>query len=113
MLVSIITGFTLVAALVGALPRPQQDDTLVLYSRDMPRHRQVGLPSLLSSVLSTILQEFYRVCGSHITAERKAAYERKFAAQRIQADSENATATIGVYFNVVYTNETADGGYVP
>jgi len=90
---SIITVFALAALLVTAMPRPQADDTpSLIFSRDMPRHRG---------------------CGSHITAARKAAFERKFAAQRMPAESENATATIDVYFHVVYANETIQGGFVP
>jgi len=39
--------------------------------------------------------------------------ERRFQSQRLPAESENATATLDVYFHVVYANETYEGGFVP
>jgi len=90
MFFSMILLFSLAVSLVAAVPRPQMDD--MPYPRDIARHRG---------------------CGSHITAARKAAFERKFQAQRLPAESENATATVDVYFHVIYANETIQGGYVP
>lgn len=57
--------------------------------------------------------QFVRGCGVHIKAARKAAAERRFQSQRLPAESENSTATIDVYFHVVFANETYQGGYVP
>jgi len=54
-----------------------------------------------------------RGCGVHITDARQASAERRFQSQRLPPESENATATLEVYFHVVYANETLDGGYVP
>lgn len=88
MLSSLCLAFTLAASLVAAVPRPQIRDAPV----DIGRHRG---------------------CGTHITAVRKAAAERRFQSQRLPAESENATVTLDVYFHVVYANETLEGGYVP
>ena len=54
-----------------------------------------------------------RGCGTHITAARMLSGERRFQSQRLPAESENATATLDVYFHVVYANETYEGGFVP
>ncbi|KAF8154527.1 metalloprotease [Crassisporium funariophilum] len=54
-----------------------------------------------------------RGCGTHIADARVASAERKFQAHRLPPESENATATLDVYFNVVFANETIEGGYVP
>jgi len=85
---SLCLAFTLAASLVAAVPRPQ--------IRDAPHgiERHIG-------------------CGTHIDPARKASNERKFQSERLPPESENATATIDVYFHVVYANETLDGGYVP
>jgi len=42
-----------------------------------------------------------------------AANERRFSSQRLPPESENSTATLDVYFHVIYANETIEGGYVP
>jgi len=85
---SLSIAFTLAASLVAAVPRPE--------IRDAPH----GI-------------ERRRGCGVHISHARKVASERRFQANRLPAESENATATIDVYFNIVYANETLQGGYVP
>jgi hypothetical protein len=41
-----------------------------------------------------------------------ASSERLFQSQRLPPESENATATLDVYFHVVYANKTYEGGYV-
>jgi len=91
---SLFTLFTIssLLTLVSAVPRPFINDDPHLHSRDMERHRG---------------------CGVHIKAARKAAAERRFQSQRLPAESENATATIDVYFHVVHANETYEGGWVP
>jgi len=53
-----------------------------------------------------------RACGVHITATRVRDAERRFRSHRLAAVPENATATLDVYFHVVYANETMAGGYV-
>jgi len=54
-----------------------------------------------------------RGCGVHIDDSRVASAERKFQAHRLPPESEDATATLDVYFNVIFANETIEGGYVP
>jgi len=54
-----------------------------------------------------------RECGFHITPEHMRAAERHFQSHRLASVSEDATATLDVYFHVVYANETVDGGYMP
>ncbi|CAA7262769.1 unnamed protein product [Cyclocybe aegerita] len=83
---SICFALLLASSLVAAVPRP--------FIRDAPVGRRRG-------------------CGTHITAARVASSERRFQAQRLPPESENATATLDVYFNVVFSNETIEGGYVP
>jgi hypothetical protein len=53
-----------------------------------------------------------RECGVHITAKRVGDSERRFRSHRLAAVPENATATLDVYFHIVYANETMEGGYV-
>jgi len=53
-----------------------------------------------------------RECGVHISAKRMREGERRFRTHRIAPVAENATATLDIYFHVVYTNETMEGGYV-
>jgi len=88
MLTSLSIAFTLAVSLVAAVPRPQ--------IRDAPH----GI-------------ERHRGCGTHIDPARKASNERRFQSERQPAESENSTATIDVYFHVVFANQTLDGGYVP
>lgn len=85
---SLCLAFTLAASLVAAVPRPQ--------IRDAPH----GIARR-------------RGCGTHIEPARKAANERRFQSERLPPESENATATIDVYFHVIYANDTLDGGYIP
>jgi len=56
-----------------------------------------------------------RACGTHISSHRKAAVERKFAAQRRlpSKTAKTGTPVINVYFNVVAANKTLAGGWVP
>jgi hypothetical protein len=53
-----------------------------------------------------------RECGVQISAKRINQAERRFRSHRLPSVPDNATATLGVYFHVVYANETAAGGYV-
>jgi len=53
-----------------------------------------------------------RECGVHITGERVKNSERRFRSHRLAPVGENATATLDIYFHVVYSNETMEGGYV-
>lgn len=53
-----------------------------------------------------------RECGVHITAKRVGDSERRFRSHRLAAVPENSTATLDIYFHVVYANETMEGGYV-
>jgi len=85
---SLFLAFSLVVSFVAAVPRPMIHD----FPRGIERRRG---------------------CGTHITASRVASSERLFQSQRLPAESENATATLDVYFHVVYANTTYDGGYVP
>lgn len=55
----------------------------------------------------------HRGCGTHISAERRVSSEARFRTHRTAASRENATATLDVYFHVVFANQTAEGGYVP
>lgn len=80
------------ASLVAALPRPIPEP--IPAERDPTAGRT-------------------RSCGVHITAERLREGERRFRSHRIAPVPENATATLDIYFHVVYANETVDGGYVP
>ncbi|PPQ84831.1 hypothetical protein CVT25_015125 [Psilocybe cyanescens] len=56
-----------------------------------------------------------RLCGTHISQERKASAERKFAAQRIAAPTaaKAVAPVIDVYFNVIAANKTIAGGWIP
>jgi len=81
-----------IITLVSAVPRPFINDDPHLSSRSIERRRG---------------------CGVHIKAARKASGERRFQSQRLPAESENSTATIDVYFHVVFANETYEGGWVP
>jgi len=85
---SLFLAFSLAISFVAAVPRPMIHD----FPRGIERRRG---------------------CGTHITASRLASSERLFQTQRLPADSDNATATIDVYFHVVYANQTYEGGYVP
>lgn len=85
---SLFLVLSLAISLVAAVPRP--------VIRDVPH----GV-------------ERRRGCGTHITAARMLSAERRFQSQRLPAESENATATLDVYFHVVYANETYEGGFVP
>jgi len=85
---SLFLAFSLAVSFVAAVPRPMIHD----FPRGIERRRG---------------------CGTHITAARVASSERRFQSQRLPAESENATATLDVYFHVVYANKTYDGGYVP
>jgi len=85
---SLFLAFSLAVSFVAAVPRPTIHD----FPRDVERRRG---------------------CGTHITASRVASSERLFQSQRLPAESENATATLDVYFHVVYANQTYQGGYVP
>jgi len=53
-----------------------------------------------------------RECGVHITGKRVSDGERRFRSHRLAPVPENSTATLDVYFHVVYANETMEGGYV-
>jgi len=54
-----------------------------------------------------------RSCGVHISAQHLREGEKRFRSHRIAPVPENATATLDVYFHVVYANETLEGGYLP
>jgi len=54
-----------------------------------------------------------RECGVHISSQRMREGERRFRSHRVVPVPENATATLDVYFHIVYANETLDGGYIP
>jgi len=85
---SLFLAFSLAVSFVAAVPRPMIHD----FPRGIERRRG---------------------CGTHITAARVASSERLFQSQRLPPESENATATLDVYFHVVYANQTYEGGYVP
>jgi len=53
-----------------------------------------------------------RECGVHITGDRVRDSERRFRSHRLAPVPENSTASLDVYFHVVYANETMEGGYV-
>jgi len=84
---SLFLAFSLAVSFVAAVPRPMIHD----FPRGIERRRG---------------------CGTEITAARVASSERLFQSQRLPPESENATATLDVYFNVVYANKTYEGGYV-
>jgi len=88
MFTSLSIAFTFSVSLVAAVPRPQIRDA----PHGIARHRG---------------------CGTHIEPARKAENERRFRSERLPAESENTTATVDVYFHVVFANQTLDGGYVP
>jgi len=52
-------------------------------------------------------------CGVHISEARVRSGERRFQAHRLPPESGNTTATLNIYFHVVYSNETVEGGYIP
>jgi len=85
---SLFLAFSLAVSFVAAVPRPMIHD----FPRGIERRRG---------------------CGTHITAARVASHERLFQSQRLPAESDNTTATLDVYFHVVYANQTLEGGYVP
>jgi len=84
---SLFLAFSLAVSFVAAVPRPMIQD----FPRGIERRRG---------------------CGTHITAARVASHERLFQSQRLPEESENTTATLDVYFHVVYANQTLEGGYV-
>lgn len=47
-----------------------------------------------------------------MTAAKRMSAERRFSTHRLPPGAENATATLDVYFHVVYANETYEGGWV-
>jgi len=53
-----------------------------------------------------------RECGVQIATSRVKEGEQNFRRHRLPSVPENATTTLGVYFHIVYTNETVEGGYV-
>lgn len=85
---SLFLAFSLAVSFVAAVPRPMIHD----FPRGIERRRG---------------------CGTQITAARVASSERLFQSQRLPPESGNATATLDVYFHVVYANKTYEGGYVP
>jgi len=93
-MVSTIVYFTfLVAAfssLVSAVPRPAINDAPV----DATAGRRRG-------------------CGVHIDQSRVRSAEKKYQSHRLAPESENATATLDIYFHIIYANETVEGGYLP
>jgi len=54
----------------------------------------------------------HRGCGSHMTNAHRISSEARFKTSRIPPKSENSTATVDVYFHVIFANETVEGGYV-
>jgi len=85
---SLFLAFSLAVSFAAAVPRPMIHD----FPRGIERRRG---------------------CGTEITAARVKSSERLFQSQRLPPESENSTATLDVYFHVVYANQTYDGGYVP
>jgi len=55
----------------------------------------------------------HRGCGTHISAERRIASEARFKTSRLPPARENATATLSLYFHIVFANQTAEGGWIP
>jgi hypothetical protein len=53
-----------------------------------------------------------RRCGVHRSAAQRMSAEKSFQTHRLPPGPENATATLDVYFHVVYANETYEGGWV-
>jgi len=53
-----------------------------------------------------------RACGVQISSQRHREGERRFKTHRVAPVAENATATLDIYFHVVYANETMEGGYL-
>lgn len=78
------------SSLVSAVPRPKINDAPV----DATAGRRRG-------------------CGVHITDQRVSTFEKKYQAHRLAPESENSTATLDIYFHVIYANETIEGGYIP
>uniref|UniRef100_A0A8H8CR92 Peptidase M43 pregnancy-associated plasma-A domain-containing protein n=1 Tax=Psilocybe cubensis TaxID=181762 RepID=A0A8H8CR92_PSICU len=76
---------------------------------------EYSLEKAFASSFSSHRYNAKRLCGTHISAERKASVERKFAAQRIAApETAKAVApVIDVYFNVIAANKTIAGGWIP
>jgi len=79
------------ASLVAALPRPVPEPAPVQSDPTAGRSRE---------------------CGVRITPERLRDTERRFRSHRLVPVPENATATLNIYFHVVYANESMAGGYV-
>jgi len=55
----------------------------------------------------------HRVCGTHISSEKKTSAEKRFQLSRVPGSDPNSTATLDVYMHVVFTNRTVEGGYIP
>lgn len=53
-----------------------------------------------------------RECGVQISSKRVREGEARFRRHRIAPVPENSTATLDIYFHVVYANQTVAGGYV-
>ncbi|QRV87840.1 extracellular metalloprotease [Ceratobasidium sp. AG-Ba] len=54
-----------------------------------------------------------RACGTVHNAEKIAASEAHFAANKVSPKVNAAAATIPVYFHVIYSSTSLSGGYVP
>ncbi|QRV72973.1 extracellular metalloprotease [Ceratobasidium sp. AG-Ba] len=65
----------------------------------------LGLPSLNATIP--------RACGTVHNAEKIAASEAHFAANKVSPKVNAAAATIPVYFHVIYSSTSLSGGYVP
>jgi len=53
-----------------------------------------------------------RGCGVHIADSRVLSQERRYQSHRLPPEEGNTTATLNIFFHIVYANETTEGGYV-
>ena len=106
--IPLVLGFTfLLPFVLGAVSQAQVDaNAPSRYDRHSPPY----LPSHLQPPHT-------RQCGSEISSEKAAEYERRFDLDRtsqILVESEtSANAPINVWFHVVAKNKSIEGGWVP
>jgi hypothetical protein len=77
-----------------------------------------GVAAVQGIVLPSHNATVARTCGSHLDDATFAAMEADFAVKKAQLKASPsaqaaATATIPIYFHVIYSSTSTAGGYVP
>jgi hypothetical protein len=77
-----------------------------------------GAAAVRGLVMPTHNATIARACGSHLDDVTVAAMEADFVQKKVQfktspTSNAAATATIGIYYHVIYSSTSVAGGYVP